>query len=119
MDTALYIGCGKDFEPVKTLSCVRNFIFIDSCPLTTNGDLYRESKNKSEYYDKSYMLEFMKAANNAGFCKISIDGVYPHVYKNYNTHQQIYHYYSLILPFISIKINTLAKQAEIQKLISL
>jgi len=63
------------------------------------------------------MKEFMDAATSAGFQKISIDGVYPHVYKNFNTHQEVYHYYSLCFPIISFKNNPTASQDEILKLI--
>lgn len=119
MNTALYIGCGIDFDPVKILSSVRNFIFIESLPYSDNGDMYKLLKIKNNYYNKSYMLEFSKKANEAGFYKISIDGVYPHVYKNYNTHQQVYHYFSLIFPFVSIKMNNYADKDEIDRLIYL
>ena len=119
MNTALYIGCGRDFEPVKDLLTVRNFIFIDSSPFSNNGDMYKKLKNDNNYYSKSYMSEFMEKANQAGFYKISIDGVYPHVYKNYNTHQQVYHYFSLIFPFISIKMNNYADKDEMAHLIYL
>jgi len=119
MATALYIGCGYDFDPVKTLVSVRNFIFIDSLPYCNNGDMYRELKIGNVLYSKSYMLDFSNKAKQSGFLKISIDGVYPHVYKNYNTHQQIFHYFSLIFPFVSLKMNHYADKNELEKLIFL
>lgn len=119
MNCGLYIGCGIDFEPTEHLRNVKNFIFIDSQPLTSHGDLYQAftPQDKFEFYNKNYMNEFMKAATNAGFQKISIDGVYPHVYKNFNTHQEVYHYFSLCFPIISFKNNPTASQDEILKLI--
>lgn len=119
MNCGLYIGCGTDFEPTEHLRNVRKFIFIDSQPLTSHGDLYQAftPQDKFEFFNKNYMNEFMKAATNAGFQKISIDGIYPHVYKNYNTNQEVYHYYSLCFPIISFKNNPTASQDEILKLI--
>ncbi len=119
MNCGLYIGCGTDFEPTEQLKNVRKFIFIDSQPLTSHGDLYQAftPQDKLEFYNKNYMKEFMDAATNAGFKKISIDGIYPHVYKNYNTHQEVYHYFSLCFPILSFKNNPTASQDEILKLI--
>ena len=119
MNCGLYIGCGTDFEPTEHLRNVRKFIFIDSQPLTSHGDLYQAftPQDKFEFYNKNYMNEFMNASTNAGFQKISIDGIYPHVYKNYNTNQEVYHYYSLCFPIISFKNNPTASQDEILKLI--
>ena len=119
MNCGLYIGCGTDFKPTEHLTNVRKFIFIDSQPLTSHGDLYQAftPQDKLEFYNKNYMKEFMDAATETGFKKISIDGVYPHVYKNYNTHQEVYHYYSLCFPILSFKNNPTASQDEILKLI--
>jgi hypothetical protein len=119
MNCGLYIGCGTDFEPTEHLRNVRKFIFIDSQPLTSHGDLYQAftPQDKFEFFNKNYMNEFMNASTNAGFQKISIDGIYPHVYKNYNTNQEVYHYYSLCFPIISFKNNPTASQDEILKLI--
>ena len=119
MNCGLYIGCGTDFDPIEHLRNVRKFIFIDSQPLTSHGDLYQAftPNDKFEFYNKNYMNEFMNASTNAGFQKISIDGIYPHVYKNYNTNQEVYHYYSLCFPIISFKNNPTASQDEIIKLI--
>jgi hypothetical protein len=119
MNYGLYIGCGTDFEPTEHLRNVRKFIFIDSQPLTSHGDLYQAftPQDKFEFFNKNYMNEFMNAATSAGFQKISIDGIYPHVYKNFNTHQEVYHYYSLCFPILSFKNNPTASQDEILKLI--
>jgi len=63
------------------------------------------------------MNEFMNAATSAGFQKISIDGIYPHVYKNFNTLKEVYHIYSLCFPILSFKNNPTASKDEILKLI--
>lgn len=120
-ECAVYIGCGTDFEPVSDLSSVSNFVYIDSQPLTSYGDLYQSfvSKNQYEFYNKTYMSKFASAAQNAGFKKISLDGVYPDVYKNFNTNQQVCHYYSLCFPFTSFKQNVMAGREDIIKLIGL
>ena len=119
MNCGLYIGCGTDFEPTEHLDNIREFIFIDSQPLTSHGDLYQSftPQDKLEFYNKKYMKEFMDAATKAGFQKISIDGVYPHVYKNFNRNQEVYHYFSLCFPIISFKRNYIANHNEILKLI--
>jgi hypothetical protein len=122
MNCALYIGCGTDFDPVSILINVRKFIFIDSKPLTSDGsDAYRSMfpSEKRELYCKNYMRNFMCAALEAGFQKISIDGVYPHVYKNHNTHQEIYHYFNLCFPIQSIKMNHAGNPDEMERLILL
>jgi hypothetical protein len=61
----------------------------------------------------------MQAAQEADFLKISIDGVYPHVYMNHNTHQEIYHYFNLCFPIQSIKMNNAGNQDEMKQLIFL
>ena len=91
----LYIGCGIDIEIMNLLkdeflSC----IYIDSRPMTAYGDL----KNINEEYSQRYMIDFKNEANKNGFIKISLDGVYPHVYRNYETEQEIFHYYNLTFP---------------------
>lgn len=120
MTYGLYIGCGTDFEPASHLPHVRKFIYIDSQPLSSHGDLYQAftPQDKLEFFSKSYMPNFSKAATEAGFQKISIDGVYPHVYKNYNTNQEVFHYFSLCFPIHSVKSNYTANNDEILKLIS-
>lgn len=120
MTYGLYIGCGTDFEPTSNLPHVRKFIFVDSQPLSSHGDLYQAftPQDKQEFFSKSYMPQFSKAATEAGFQKISIDGVYPHVYKNYNTNQEVFHYFSLCFPFHSVKSNYTANNDEILKLLS-
>ena len=91
----LYIGCGTDIEIMSLLkdeflSC----IYIDSKPMTAYGDL----KNIDEEFSQQYMIDFKNEANKYGFIKISLDGVYPHVYLNYETNQEIFHYYNLTFP---------------------
>ena len=119
-DCALYIGCGTDFKPTADLSEVRTFIFVDSLPLTSCGDLYQSftPRDKHELYSKSYMKNFSVAATGAGFQKISLDGVYPHVYKNFNTNQEVFHYFSLCFPVHSLKMHETANSDEISKLLS-
>jgi hypothetical protein len=120
MNCGLYIGCGTDFEPTLHLPHVKKFIFIDSQPLSSHGDLYQAftPQDKLEFFSKSYMPKFSNAATEAGFQKISIDGVYPHVYKNFNTHQEVFHYYSMCVPIQSLNANVTANKDEILKLIS-
>lgn len=120
MTYGLYIGCGTDFEPTAHLTYVSKFIFIDSRPLSSYGDLYQAftPQDKHDFYSTSYMPNFSKAATEAGFQKISIDGVYPHVYKNFNTNQEVFHYFSLCFPIHSVKSNHTANKDELLKLFS-
>jgi len=121
MNCALYIGCGTDFDPVSILINVRKFIFIDSQPLTSAGSLYQSMAPnlRQELYSKHYMRNFMDAALEAGFNRTGQDGVYPHVYKNYNTNQEIYHYFNLCFPIHSIKMNHAGNRDEMKRLILL
>ena len=64
------------------------------------------------------MVDFSKNANNAGFIKISIDGVYPPIYKNYNTNQELYHYFNLSFPIQTIKTNYAGNSDEMRKLVN-
>lgn len=119
---ALYTGCGTDFEPVADLqTTVSRFIYVDSLPLTSCGDLYQAftPQEKMVTYQKTYMKDFASAAESAGFQKISLDGVYPHVYKNSTTNQEVYHYFSLCFPVQSFKQNPAANQAELTRLVFL
>jgi hypothetical protein len=119
---ALYIGCGTDFDPVAHLQTdVSSFIYVDSQPLTRYGDLYQAfmPHEKMETYNKTYMRDFGIAAECAGFKKISLDGVYPHVYKNSATDQIVYHYFSLCFPIQSFKQNPAANQKELTRLVFL
>jgi len=91
----LYIGCGLDIEIMSLLkdeflSC----IYIDSQPMTRNGDF----KCNTKEYSQQYMVDFKYQANKNGFIKINIDGTYPHVYRNNETNQEIYHYFNLSFP---------------------
>ena len=117
---ALYIGCGTDFDPTIDLQrTVSNFIYVDSQPLTECGDLYQVStpQDKMWTYRKTYMRDFASASESAGFKKISLDGVYPHVYKNCNTEQTVYHYFSLCFPIQSFKQNHAASKEELTRLV--
>ena len=120
---ALYIGCGTDFEPVSDLcNEVYKFIYIDSQPLTRHGDLYQafSPQEKLELgHSKTYMKTFLTEAERAGFKKISLDGVYPHTYKNFSTNQEIYHYFSLCFPIQSFKQNPIANKEELLRLVFL
>jgi hypothetical protein len=119
---ALYIGCGTDFDPVADLqSTVSRFIYVDSQPLTECGDLYQACtpQEKMWTYRKTYMRDFAGAAESAGFQKISLDGVYPHVYKNSTTNQEVYHYFSLCFPIQSFKQNHAASKEELTRLVFL
>ena len=115
MTIGLYIGCGTDFNIMSKLPEVSSCIYIDSKPITKYGDLYHNKQGDD--ITKNYMVQFKEAANNAGFIKISVDGVYPHVYRNYNTSQEIYHYFNLSFPIYSIKTNYAGNRDEITKLI--
>lgn len=91
----LYIGCGLDIQIMSLLkdeflSC----IYIDSRPMSSYGEL----KFMTEKYSQKYMIDFKNEAYKNDFIKISIDGVYPHVYRNYETNQEIYHYFNLSFP---------------------
>jgi len=119
---ALYIGCGTDFDPVADLQTnVSKFIYVDSQPLTECGDLYQAftPEDKMWTYRKLYMRDFASAAECAGFQKISLDGVYPHVYKNSITNQEVYHYFSLCFPIQSFKHNHAASKEELTRLVFL
>jgi hypothetical protein len=119
---ALYIGCGTDFDPVADLQTnVSKFIYVDSQPLTECGDLYQAftPEDKMWTYRKLYMRDFASAAESAGFQKISLDGVYPHVYKNSITNQEVYHYFSLCFPIQSFKHNHAASKEELTRLVFL
>jgi hypothetical protein len=119
---ALYIGCGTDFDPTIDLqTTVSRFIYVDSQPLTACGDLYQAftPQEKMVTYRKTYMRDFASSAESAGFQKINLDGVYPHVYKNSTTNQEVYHYYSLCFPVQSFKQNPVANQGELTRLIFL
>jgi hypothetical protein len=119
---ALYIGCGTDFDPVVDLcNDVYKFIYIDSQPLTQYGDLYQAFSpiEKSKEYVKSYMHHFIAEAEKTGFKKISLDGVYPHTYKNFSTNQEIYHYFSLCFPIQTFKHNPVANKEELLRLVFL
>ena len=119
---ALYIGCGTDFDPVADLQTnVSKFIYVDSQPLTECGDLYQAftPEDKMWTYRKLYMRDFASAAECAGFQKISLDGVYPHVYKNSITNQEVYHYFSLCFPIQSFKYNHAASKEELTRLVFL
>lgn len=121
-ECALYIGCGTDFDPVADLqSSVSRFIYVDSRPLTSCGDLYQAftPEDKLITYQKTYMRDFTSAAESAGFKKISLDGVYPDVYKNSTTNQEVYHYFSLCFPIQSFKQNHAASKEELSRLVLL
>lgn len=116
----LYIGCGTDVNIMSKLSNeLCSCIYMDSRPFTYNGDFVEgDIYSNTEILSQKYMKDFKQSANNEGFKKISIDGVYPHVYKNYNTNQLIYHYFNLSFPFRTIKNNFAANSDEIKKLIN-
>ena len=109
----LYIGCGSDIQIMSLLkdeflSC----IYIDSRPMTAYGDL----KNINEEYSQRYMIDFKNEANKNGFIKISLDGVYPHVYRNYETNQEIFHYFNLTFPIYQKRTHHTANVDEIKAL---
>jgi len=113
----LYIGCGTDVNIMTQLSNdISQCIYIDSKPLTQYGELVNNNQCVDTISYK-YMVDFSKNANNAGFIKISIDGVYPHVYKNYNSNQEIFHYFNLSFPIHTIKTNYAGNTDEMKKLI--
>jgi len=113
----LYIGCGTDFRIMsRLLNDIHECIYIDSQPLTRYGDLYHNYRVGDDI-SNNYMIAFRENANNAGFTQISIDGIYPHVYRNYNTSQQIYHYFNMCFPIYTMKTNYAGNIDEIRKLI--
>jgi hypothetical protein len=91
-------------------------IFIDSQPFTFYGDMYNNN-SPIDAISQRYMLDFRINAKKNGFIKISIDGVYPHIYRNFNTNQEIYHYFNLSFPIHSIQNNKAGNSDEIKKLI--
>jgi hypothetical protein len=114
----LYIGCGTDVNIMTQLGNeISQCIYIDSKPLTQYGELIINNECVDTISYK-YMIDFSKNANNAGFIKISIDGVYPHVYKNYNTNQELYHYFNLSFPIQTVKTNYAGNSDEMKKLIN-
>jgi hypothetical protein len=117
MDLGLYIGCGTDVEILSKLPEIGRCIFIDSMPLTEYGDLYHNKHTGITDISKTYMVQFQESARKAGFIKINLDGTYPHVYRNYNSLQEIYHYFNLSFPIYSIKTNYAGNKDEITKLI--
>lgn len=116
----LYIGCGTDISIMSKLSHeLSSCIYVDSRPFTYYGDLVDINKySNQDSISQKYMNDFTQNANKEGFIKISIDGVYPHVYKNYNTNQIIYHYFNLSFPIRTIKSNYAANEDEIKKFIN-
>jgi hypothetical protein len=113
----LYIGCGIDFKIMSLLkNHIETCIYIDSQPLTCYGDQHYNSDTCKQDISVKYMTEFKNGAEQAGFIKISIDTVYPHIYRNYNTSQEIYHYFGLPFPIISIKSNYIANIDELNRL---
>lgn len=114
----LYIGCGTDINIMTLLSSdLSQCIYIDSQPISQYGDLLINNK-RIDSISYKYMVDFSKNANKEGFIKISIDGVYPHVYRNYNTNQEIYHYFNLSFPIYTILNNYAGNSDEIKKLIN-
>ena len=114
----LYIGCGVDINIMAQMSSdIQQCIYIDSQPLTFYGNMEINGKSVDTISYK-YMIDFSINAINAGFIKISIDGVYPHVYKNYNTNQELYHYFNLSFPIQTIKTNYAGNSDEMKKLIN-
>jgi hypothetical protein len=115
----LYIGCGTDIDIMNLLhNDISQCIFIDSQPFTYYGDI-KLNNNPNDVVYQRYMLDFSKNAKECGFLKISIDGVYPHVYRNYNNNQEIYHYFNLSFPIHTIHNNYAANSDEIKKLINI
>jgi len=115
----LYIGCGTDFEIVSRLPELNTCIYIDSRPLTEYGELYNNTCQDvvDIPVSKTYMAEFHQNARRYGFIKTNIDGTYPHVYRNYETSQEIYHYFSLSFPIYTVKTNYAGNRDELTKLI--
>lgn len=113
----LYIGCGTDFEIMSKLPELNACIYIDSRPLTEYGDVYNKCQDVVDIpVSKTYMAEFHQNARKYGFIKLNIDGTYPHVYRNYETSQEIYHYFSLSFPIQTIKTNYAGNRDELIKL---
>lgn len=116
----LYIGCGTDFEIMSRLPELNMCIYIDSRPLTEYGELYNNNTCQDVLdipVSKTYMAEFHQNARRYGFIKTNIDGTYPHVYRNYETSQEIYHYFSLSFPIYTVKTNYAGNRDELTKLI--
>ena len=119
--TGLYIGCGTDFEIMTKLPELTACIYIDSRPLTAYGDLNNNNNNNNNNKSdipasKTYMTQFYQNARNYGFIKTTVDGTYPHVYRNYETSQDVYHYYSLSFPIYTVKTNYAGNRDELTKL---
>jgi hypothetical protein len=115
----LYIGCGTDFEIMTKLPELNACIYIDSRPLTAYGELYKNNKSQDVSdipVSKTYMAQFHQNARNYGFIKTSVDGTYPHVYRNYETSQDVYHYYNLSFPIYTVKTNYAGNRDELTKL---
>jgi hypothetical protein len=112
-NVGLYIGCGTDFEIMSRLPELNTCIYIDSMPLTRYGDNIVADIPAS----KTYMAEFHQNADRCGFIKTNIDGTYPHVYRNYETSQEIYHYFNLSFPIYTLKTNYAGNRDELIKLI--
>ena len=122
----LYIGCGTDFEIMTKLPELTACIYIDSRPLTAYGELYNYNNNSSSNNENkdvsdipvstTYMTQFYQNARNYGFIKTTVDGTYPHVYRNYATSQDVYHYYNLSFPIYTVKTNYAGNRDELTKL---
>lgn len=116
----LYIGCGTDFEIMARIPELNACIYIDSRPLTEYGELYKNNKSQDVSdvpVSKTYMAEFHQNARKCGFIKTNIDGTYPHVYHNYETSQEVYHYFNLSFPIYTLKTNYAGNRDELTKLI--
>ena len=113
----LYIGCGTDFEIMTKLPELNACIYIDSRPLTEYGDVYNNNNDVSDIpASKTYMTHFHQNARRYGFIKTTVDGTYPHVYRNYETSRDVYHYYSLSFPIYTVKTNYAGNRDELTKL---
>ena len=117
----LYIGCGTDVEIMTKLPELNACIYIDSQPLTEYGELYNSNNNSNKDVSdipasKTYMTKFYQNARKHGFIKTTVDGTYPHVYRNYETSQDIYHYFNLSFPIYTVKTNRAGNRDELTKL---
>ena len=122
--TGLYIGCGTDVKIMTKLPELNACIYIDSQPLTEYGELYNNNNNNNNNTNdvsdipvsKTYMAQFYQNARKHGFIKTNIGGTYPHVYRNYETSQDIYHYFNLSFPINTVKTNYAGNIDELTKL---
>jgi hypothetical protein len=64
-NTAVYIGAGMDVKPILLFKHIRNFIYVDSQPLTEFGS----TELRPEYERPDFPVRFYQMMNRLGFIR--------------------------------------------------